>query len=333
MKPFGFQRSSPAIEQLRAAAARLRSEKASPSRNPKIWIDLDNTPHVPFFEPIVEELGRRGFPVFVTVRDAFQVCDLAERKGMPHVRVGRHYGKHRLLKGAGLVFRAAQLVPLVRREKPCLGVSHGARSQLLASNLLQVPTLLLKDYEHCSFPSLMRPTWQMAPEAFKQCPNAGGDEEALLHYAGIKEDVYAWRLRPDPAILDDLRLEPSSIIVTVRPPATEAHYHNPESERLFDRLMDHACGQPSVRIVLLPRNRRQEQLLRRQSPSWFANEKTIVPPEAVDGMNLIWHSDLVVSGGGTMNREAAALGVPVYRIFRGKRLINGSWDRRSVEGR
>jgi uncharacterized protein len=43
----------------------------------------------------------------------------------------------------------------------------------------------------------------------------------------------------------------------------------------------------------------------------------LIPKQVLDGLNLIWHSDLVISGGGTMNREAAALGVPVYSIFRG----------------
>jgi predicted glycosyltransferase len=43
-----------------------------------------------------------------------------------------------------------------------------------------------------------------------------------------------------------------------------------------------------------------------------------MPREALDGANLIAAADLVVSAGGTMNREAAALGVPAASIYAGK---------------
>jgi predicted glycosyltransferase len=285
-------------------------------QKPGIWIDLDNTPHVPFFEPIIEELRRRGYPVFVTARDAFQVCALADKKGLAYARVGRHYGKHVLLKAAGLAYRAMQLVPHALRQKPQLAVSHGARSQLLAANWLRIPSLLIEDYEYCRFPVGMRPTWLLAPAVI---PDSAlrTVARAVRKYPGIKEDVYAWKLQPDPALLKTLGLSQDEIIVTVRPPATEAHYHNPEAEALFVRFMDRACRTAGVRVVLLPRNRKQGDLILRQCPHWFRERRTVIPQEAVDGMNLIWHSDLVVSGGGTMNREAAALGVPVYSIFRG----------------
>lgn len=285
-------------------------------RKPGIWIDLDNTPHVPFFEPIIEDLRHRGYPVFVTARDAFQVCALADKKGLAYMRVGRHYGKHMVHKGLGLVCRAMQLVSHALRQKPHLAVSHGARSQLLAANWLRIPSLLIEDYEYCRFPVGMRPTWVLAPEVI---PDSALRSVArvVLKYPGIKEDVYAWKLQPDPALLKTLGLAQREIIVTVRSPATEAHYHNPEAEVLFVRFMDRACRTAGVRVVLLPRNRKQRDLILRQYPHWFCKRCTVIPQEAVDGMNLIWHSDLVVSGGGTMNREAAALGVPVYSIFRG----------------
>src|SRR5258708_5086282 len=81
--------------------------------------------------------------------------------------------------------------------------------------------------------------------------------------------------------------------------------------------MTRACGAAGIRVVLLPRNKKQTEAIRVRWPHWFEGNKTVVPQSAIDGLNLIWHSDLVVSGGGTMNREAAAVGVPVYSIFRG----------------
>ncbi|HUS34012.1 MAG TPA: DUF354 domain-containing protein [Verrucomicrobiae bacterium] len=282
----------------------------------KIWIDLDNTPHVPFFEPIMEELKARGFEVLVTARDAFQVCDLADKKGLSYLKVGRHHGKNRAMKAMGLVYRAMQLAPAVLREQPVLGVSHGSRSQLLLNNWIGKPTILIEDYEHCQFPPMMRPTWIMAPDVIPD-EMLPCKRENLRKYSGIKEDVYAWRLSPDANFLSRLGIENSSLVVTVRPPATEAHYHNPEAETLFEKFMERAYATPNARVILLPRNKKQGEVIRSSSPHWFKNEKTVIPNGAVDGLNLIWHSDLVVSGGGTMNREAAALQVPVYSIFRG----------------
>jgi predicted glycosyltransferase len=297
--------------------AATRQKLRSAFSRPKIWIDLDNTPHVPFFEPIVEELKARGYPLLITARDAFQVCELAEKKIPGYIKVGKHYGKNRLMKGAGLSYRALQLAPLVLRERPLLCLSHGARSQLLVGTMLGIPRLLLEDYEYCEFPPAMRPTWLMTPEAI---PDAGLSVEIsrIRKYPGLKEDVYAWKLTPDAQILRDMGIAEGELVATVRPPATEAHYHNPESEKLFESFMNRICREAGARVVLLPRNRRQAEVIRGQWPAWFEQGRTIIPKVAVDGLNLIWHSDLVVSGGGTMNREAAALGVPVYSIFRGR---------------
>ncbi|HEX3716437.1 MAG TPA: DUF354 domain-containing protein [Verrucomicrobiae bacterium] len=283
----------------------------------KVWIDLDNTPHVPLFEPIIEELTRRGFEILLTARDAFQVCELAEKKEMQFLKIGRHHGKNRVRKLLGLFFRAAQLAPVVMREKPTIGFSHGSRSQILTCNLLDIPTLLMADYEFAKYPPLMRPVWEMAPDVIPDealcCPSS-----RIRKYPGLKEDVYVPRFRPNPALRDELGLNDASVIVVSRPPATEAHYYVPESSNLFEHFMDRASRTSGVRIVMLPRNKNQARHLQNTKPEWFADRRTIIPAKAVDGLDLIWHSDLVVSGGGTMNREAAALGVPVYSVFRGK---------------
>jgi len=284
----------------------------------KIWVDLDNTPHVPFFKPIVAELRRRGYDVVLTARDAFQVCELAARLGVDCKKVGRHYGKNRILKVCGLGWRTLQLAPFAFKEKPGLGLSHGARSQILLCNLLRIPTVMIMDYEHAQTPPLMRPRWEIVPNVLLQEELQCKDRTRIRTYEGIKEDVYAPAFRPDPSLARQLGLQEGELTVTVRPPANEAHYHNPESESFFFAFMNRLCTTPAARAVLLPRNKNQEAQIRSRWPEWFAASKVIIPKEAVDGLNLLWHSDLVVSGGGTMNREAAALGVPVYSIFRGK---------------
>jgi predicted glycosyltransferase len=283
-----------------------------------IWIDLENTPHIPFFKPIIRELEQRGYAVVLTARDAFQVCELADRFGLRYQKIGRHYGKHRLLKAWGLAWRSLQLLPFALRHRPVLGLSHGSRGQILICNLLRIPTVMIMDYEHCAAPPLVRPRWEIVPDTLLRENLHCKNRRRIRAYHGIKEDVYAPEFKPDPSLLQQLPIGNGDIVVTVRPPATEAHYHNPESEILFVEFMNRVSRTPGVRAVLLPRNKRQEADIRAGHSQWFENDKVIVPKQAVDGLNLLWHSDLVVSGGGTMNREAAALGIPVYSIFRGK---------------
>jgi len=289
------------------------------SRKPaRIWIDLDNSPHVPFFVPIIQELAKRGHSTFLTARDCFQVCDLADLYHLSYKRVGRHHGKHKLLKVGGLCYRATQLLPVAWREGPDLALSHGSRSQLICSAMMGVPCISIFDYEFARSLQFLHPkSWTMAPEVIS-AENTSIQRERFLTYPGIKEDVYVAGLKPDPGIRTALGLHPEDLVVTLRPPAEEAHYHSPQSDELFRAAVEFLASHSGVRMVLLPRNHKQGVALEHRWPRLFAEGKIRIPDHAVDGLNLIWNSDLVISGGGTMNREAAALRVPVYSVFRGK---------------
>lgn len=283
----------------------------------KIWVDLDNAPHVPFFAPIIDELRSRGFKVVVTARNRFRVSELATMHHIPHVLIGSHYGKIKLLKGLGLYYRALRLMPFAIQEKPDLAISHGSRSQLILSKLMGIPTVIMFDYEHTdnvpfiTYDSFLVP--EVIPaEAIKVSYRYRGT------YPGIKEDVYVPKFQPVDSVLADLGVDRNKIVVLIRPPATDAHYQNPESEVLFKEVMAWVSSNPETIIILLPRNQRQDEVIRDMWPELIRSGKLVIPEKAMDGLNLIWHSDLVISGGGTMNREAAALGVPVYSIFRGK---------------
>jgi predicted glycosyltransferase len=297
------------------------------SHKKKIWIDLDNSPHVPFFKPILEELKKRDYAVMLTVRDCFQVCGLADLHQLNYDRVGRHYGKNKILKLAGLLIRSLQMAPIVWRTKPALAVSHGSRSQLLLSAAMRIPSVLIADYEYVQGLVLVQPNWLFAPEIIPQSALKINGKR-IRRYPGIKEDVYVPQLRIESGVRGKLGLNEQNLMVTIRPPATEAHYHRPESEILFKATIDFLGNVSEVRMVLLPRNEKQAVWIKSMWPQWTSNGKMIIPDDVVDGLNLIWHSDLVISGGGTMNREAAALGVPVYTTFRGK---IGAVDRYLVE--
>lgn len=283
-----------------------------------IWIDLDNSPHVPFFAPIIQELEKSGYAVLITARDCFQVCDLADLLHLNYRRVGRHYGKHTIWKLAGLGWRALQLFPSILKNKPKLALSHGSRSQLVAANMLHIPSVTITDYEFATIWMMFHPTWVITPEIIPS-DTIRCSKDRILKYPGIKEDVYVPQFKPDPLALDGLELEAAkNLIVLIRPPATEAHYHCPESDELFAAVLNFLANKPLVRMILLPRNDHQASDIRSRWAALLSTGKVLIPNRVVDGLNLIWHSDLVISGGGTMNREAAALGVPVYSIFRGE---------------
>jgi predicted glycosyltransferase len=287
------------------------------SNGKKVWIDLDNSPHVPFFNPIIEELKQCEHQAIVTARDCSQTCELADLFKLQYKRIGRHYGKNKIMKIIGTINRALQLIPVIAKEKPDLAVSHGSRSQMLAAWILRIPFILIADYEHVRWLPLINPSKIIIPEVIPKS-SIKFNPRNVIKYPGIKEDVYVPDFQPDYSIMEELGLNKDHLVVTIRPPATEAHYHNAESEELFKSLLGFLLKKPKTRLVILPRNKNQEISIKDQYLKWFKENRIIIPNKAVDGLNLIWHSDLIISGGGTMNREAAALKVPVYSIFRGQ---------------
>ena len=281
-----------------------------------IWIDMDNSPHVPLFRPIIGELQARGYEVMLTARDCFQVCKLADLYGMDYRKIGVHYGKNKILKGIGLLLRSAQLASYVMRRTPDLALSHGSRSQMILSSLLRIPTVMMTDYEFAKGIPFFRPDWLIIPEMIPESSVANQGAK-VRQYSGLKEDVYVPGFQPEQGVLEELGIDPGKVIVIVRPPATEAHYFKPESLNLFEAAMDWLGEAEQASVILLPRNDGQADYVRNKWPELLEAGKVLIPRRVIPGLNLIWYSDLVISGGGTMNREAAALGVPVYSIFRG----------------
>jgi uncharacterized protein len=285
------------------------------SKNKKIWIDLDNSPHVPFFKPIIPELEKRGYPVIITIRDCSQTQQMADLFRIPYKKVGKHYGKNKIVKVLGTLFRSVQLLSYVRRERPFIAVSHGSRAQLFAAKASGIPTLGIIDYEHAE--GVVQPTWLMFPEVISKS-KLRLPPDRLFSYPGIKEDAYVPFFSPDDSILADLNIPNGHLITVIRPPAVAAHYHNPESEILFEATISFLAAKKNVAMIILPRYETQGNEIKTRYTDLTASRQIIIPDKVYDGLNLMWFADFVVSGGGTMNREAAALGVPVYSIFRGK---------------
>ena len=281
----------------------------------RIWIDLANSPHVPFFRPLTNEFRQLGHEVVITARDFAETIPLAEAAGLVPEVIGGHGGSALSGKAGNLVGRAMALARWARGRNLDLAVSHNSYSQILAARVLSLRSVTLMDYEHqpANHLAFRFASRIIVPSAFPEesLKRFGAQAAKVRRYEGLKEDVYLADFQSDPQFakqLGQLGISPTDVVVTIRPPATEALYHRFENE-LFDQLLNRLASAPNTKVIALPRNDAQRRM--------YSGGKLIVPREPLDGANLIAHSDLVVSGGGTMNREAAALGVPAASIYMG----------------
>ncbi|MDQ1707267.1 MAG: uncharacterized protein QOJ88_478 [Pyrinomonadaceae bacterium] len=303
-------------ECLRSQAAWSRSAVGFSMR---IWIDLANSPHVPLFRSLAHEFVRRDHEVLITARAFAETVPLAEAAGLAPEIIGAHGGGKLSGKAGNLVGRALALARWARGRGCDLAVSHNSYSQILAARALSLKCVTLMDYEHqpANHLAFRLASRIIVPATFPESAlvRFGAAAAKVRRYHGTKEDVYLATFQSDPEfrkLLSSFGIVEGDVLVTVRPPASEALYHRFENE-LFDQLLQRLTATPAVRVVLLPRNDAQ-----RRTYSARANARFIVPEVALDGSNLVAHSDLIVSAGGTMNREAAALGIPAASIYQGE---------------
>ena len=285
----------------------------------KIWIDLANSPHVPFFRALVDEFLQQDFELVVTARAFAETVPLAEAAGFAAEVVGGHGGGKLAGKAGNLIQRGLALARWARGRGIDLALSHNSYSQILAARALSIPSVTLMDYEHqpANHLAFRLASRVIVPTAFPEesLARLGASPGKVRRYHGTKEDVYLARFASDPNFADELSklgISSNDILVVVRPPASEALYHRFENE-LFDHLLDRLATAPDVRVVLLPRGESQREFYETR-----AQGNLVIPATPLNGANLIAHSDLVISAGGTMNREAAALGIPAFSIYQGQ---------------
>ena len=279
----------------------------------KIWIDVTNSPHVLFFNPIIAELKKRNHKVIVTARDFAQTIELLDNYKIPYKRFGKHYGKNMLFKILGLISRSIRLTWFAFGKRFDLALSHNSNDIAVASFLLRIPLVTMFDYEYAASHhiNIRCAKKVLVPEVIKlnKLRKYGCTKKKLDHYPGLKEQIYLYDFIPDASIVKSLHLDKKKIIVTIRPPATMSHYHNVEN-KLFSSLLRKLSSDKKVQMVILPRtNEQKEQILNMKL------NNIVISKKAVDAPSLIYFSDLVISAGGTMNREAVALNTPVYTIF------------------
>ena len=293
-----------------------------------IWVDLDNAPHVPFFKPLILGLQDRGHRVLVTIRDYGYTRDLMDETGIPYDLIGSHAGKHIVRKVTRTLWRVGCLQRWARGKGIDVGVSHGSRALVLACAAMRKPCVTMYDYEFVSTSVFNRLSSKvLLPDILPPdlLATMGVAKGRLAQYPGLKEEVYLGDFKPDPLILIPLGVTSRDVLAVIRPPATAAHYHNPLSEEITRALYDRVSESENIVGVIAPRTAAQAAAI---EPLLKDPKKFRVLKKPVNGLNLIAHADLVVGGGGTMNREAAMLGVPVYSVFTGK---VGTIDRKLSE--
>ncbi len=290
----------------------------------RIWIDLTNSPHVLVMRPVIECLRADGHEVAVTARDFAQTLELCERLHVAHTAIGHHRGERLSAKAGGLLSRSAALVRWARAQRRSgaqprfdIAMGHGSNDVTIAAALLRIPSATMFDYEwatiqhnvNCRLAAVV-----VVPEAIPpQRLERYGAKGKVRAYEGLKEEYYLADFEPDAAVLDELGLDRARAIVVVRTPPEVSLYHRFEND-LFATVLERlrvACAEEGLQAVVLPRVAAQRERLR-GVPGF------VVPTHAIDAQSLIAHADLVISAGGTMNREAVALGTPVYSTFQGR---------------
>jgi hypothetical protein len=278
----------------------------------RVWVDFTNSPHVLVLRPVIDRLRDQGHEVRVTARDFAQTLALCDRFGIEHTAIGRHRGAGLADKALGLASRSTELLRWARRQgRFDLAIGHGSNDITVAAALLRIPCSTTFDYEwatvqhtiNCRLAQAVVVPELIPPERLYRY----GARRKLGRYPGLKEEYYLADFEPDSQVLSDLGLDPEQPIAVVRTPPAVSLYHRFEND-VFGQVLDKLRG---AQTVVLPRT--PEQRAEIGGAGGF-----IVPERAIDAQSLIAYADLVISAGGTMNREAVALGTPVFTVFEGR---------------
>jgi len=267
--------------------------------------------------PIIQRLEAEGHSVEVTARDYAQTLALLELHGMPHTPIGQHGGASRLRKAYRLGARSSQMLMFGRGRRFDLALAHGSNDLALAAKALGIPEANMHDYEYavtqhrigCRLAKRV-----MFPDSvpLERLRRFGVTAEKHFPYPGLKEEYYLYDFEPNQKALLELGADEKRVVVIVRPPPDVSLYHR-KSNPLFPKVLDRLGRDSDVHAVVLPRTQEQRRFI-----EGLRLPSVIVPPGAVEAQSLVALADLVVSAGGTMNREAAALGTPVYTTYGGR---------------
>jgi len=282
----------------------------------KIWIDITNSPHVLFFEPIIKHLKEKGHEILVTARDYQQTIPLLIDKKIPFISLGKHHGKKRFSKILGGILEIQRRIKFIEEYKPDLILSHQAFYATIAARIKRKKSLYIFDGDGAFLQVLgiYFASKTMCPE---QLPKKIGGISLKIRYPGIKEEVYLYNKKINKNYLEKLGLKRKKYNILIRPEAGSASYI--KEENILDPLLKELETQKDIQTIIIPRNPLQKEHYKKNF------KKVIIFEKLISGPDLIANVDLVLSGGGTMNRESVALGTPTISAFQNKPLSIDKW--------
>lgn len=284
----------------------------------RVWVDITNSPQVAFFRPFLSLLQREGHEVRVSTREFAQTIELLAAAGVEHDVVGPGHGGRSLGgKAQATAGRLRALRRWARRQRFDVALAHASYELPLTARSLGVPSSYAFDYEFARVQhglGCRAAQRVVVPEAIPpdRLRPLGASDRKTRRYAGLKEEYYLSDFEPDPSVVTSLGLDPARVLVVVRTPPEVSLYHRHGSP-LFEQVLRRLGDDDSLTAVVLCRTPPQ-----RTAVAGLKLPSLVVPERAVDAQSLVAASDLVVSAGGTMNREAVALGIPVYTTFAGR---------------
>ncbi|MBZ0201828.1 MAG: DUF354 domain-containing protein [Ignavibacteria bacterium] len=284
-----------------------------------IWFDLDNSPHVPLFIPILNELKKRNEEFEVSARDFAQTLGLLELWNVQHTTIGTHGGKSKAGKVFNLLKRSQELKKFAAGNNFTLAVSHGSRTQLVAAAGLKIPSLLMLDYEYTETRIFNRyANYLLIPKFIpdERLRSVGLDLKKVIRYNGFKEELYMNAFVPEPDFRSKIGSGDDKTLILIRPPGMLGNYHNKKSEKLLVECMYHFSSFENTDILITSRSAKDKKFIEKHAAG-KNNIRFLQSP--VDGLQLVYSADIVISGGGTMNRESALAGTNTYSIFTGKK--------------
>lgn len=284
----------------------------------RVWVDVTNTAHVIVLRPLVERLEAAGHEVAITARPLSHTVELLEDWGHPHTVLGQHGGASRAGKARAAAGRVAAMVRFGAGRGFGCALAHGSTDLPMACRLLRVPNTTMLDYEWATLQHGVNSRLAqrvLAPEAIplERMARVGARPPKLVRYPGLKEEYNLHGFEPDPSVLDELGVDATRVLCVVRTAPAYALYLGGSENPLLPRLLRHLASHDDAQVVVLARTDEQRAAVRA-----LGLPNTIVPERTVDGRSLVAYADALVSAGGSMNREAAVLGTPVWSIFEGR---------------
>ncbi len=277
----------------------------------RIWIDVMTPKQARVFSQVYRVAMSKGHEVLLTARSHGETTQILSMEGIPHLSVGRHGGRELRSKLKAYARRALDLIDPVAEFRPHVLISLSSPEAVRVAFGLGVKVVSLNDTPHSvhvgrlTLPLSDRLVYPAAIPAHRWL-SLGARAEALRPYYGV--DEVSWIL----PVLGRARFGGrEGGLAVVRPEESHAAYlarnsgHASVVEPCLEFLLDNG-----YRVVLLPRYEDQRSYFQKKY-----GDRVEIPERAVDPVPLYSAADVVISGGGTMSREAAMFGTPAISLF------------------